>query len=320
MTKKKIIIDCDPGQDDALMLFLAFAAPEQLDVLGVVAVAGNVSLEKTARNARIICEIAGRDDVPVFAGYDRPMVRPLEIADHVHGREGMNGVDVYEPAIKLQDQHGVDFMIETLRAAQDDEITLVPTGPLTNIAHMITRAPDVLPKIKEIVLMGGALREGGNVTPSAEYNIYVDPHAAHIVFECGRPIVAMGLDVTHQVISSPDVLEKMQALPSKAAIAAAALLQNYEFFDADKYGEKGAPVHDPCTVAYLLKPELFEVKACNVRIETQSKLTMGHTAVDFWDELKLPKNVRWAHKVDRDGFFDLMVEHLARYDHNEVLH
>ncbi len=295
------------------MLLLALSAPEVLDILGIVTVAGNVGLEKTSRNARIICDIAGRDDVPVFAGYDSPMLRKLEIADHVHGREGINGVDIYEPSIKLQPKHGVDFMLETLRAAKHDEITLVPTGPLTNIAHLFLRAPDVLPKIKEIVLMGGAMREGGNVTPSAEYNIYVDPHAAHIVFECGRPIVAMGLDVTHQVITSPEVVEKIKALPSKAAGAACALLQNYEFFDADKYGFLGAPLHDPCTIAYLLKPDLFSVKHCNVRIETQSELTMGHTAVDFWDELKLPKNVLWAHEVAKEQFFAMIIDHLARY-------
>ncbi len=295
------------------MLFLALAAPDLLDVLGVVAVAGNVTLEKTQRNARMVCEMAGRADIPVFAGYASPMVRSLEQADHVHGREGLNGVEIFEPAVPLQKQHGVDFIIDTLRKAQDNEITLVPTGPLTNIAHAILRAPETLPKIKEIVVMGGALREGGNVTPSAEYNIFVDPHAAHVVFTCGRPIVAMGLDVTHQVITSPDVLDELKKLPSKAAQASYALLKNYEYYDAGKYGAGGAPLHDPCTIAYLLDPEIFKLKLCNVRIETESDLTMGHTAVDFWEATDLPKNVQWAHHADRDRFFCMLVERLRRY-------
>ena len=280
---RKIIIDCDPGQDDAVMLFLALSTPEALDVLGIVAVAGNVGLDKTQRNARIILDLAGRKDVPVFAGYDRPMLRQLEIADHVHGREGMNGVEIINPETPLQEKHGVDFIIEALLAADDGEITLVPTGPLTNIAQAILKAPAVLPKIKEIVLMGGAMREGGNITASAEYNIYVDPHAADIVFRCGRPIVAMGLDVTHQVITSPDVLQRLEALPSVAAKTTYSLLKNYEFFDAEKYGSGGAPLHDPCTIAYLLDPEIFKLKECNIEIETVSELTMGHTAVDFWE-------------------------------------
>ena len=310
---QKIIIDCDPGQDDALMLFLAFASPEALEILGVVAVAGNVALEKTERNARMLCDIAERRDMRVFAGCDRPLLRPLELADHVHGREGLNGVDIFAPNTPLEAQHGVDFIVEALMATEDDEITLVPTGPLTNIALAILREPKILPKIKSIVLMGGALREGGNVTASAEYNIYVDPHAADIVFRCGRPIVAMGLDVTHQVISSPDVLERLGGLSSRAAATAAALIKSYEFFDAEKYGSDGAPLHDPCTIAYLLDPDIFELKACNIMIETQSELTMGHTAVDFWGATDRPANAQWAYKADRERFFDLFVDRLARY-------
>ena len=295
------------------MLFLALASPDELETLGVVAVAGNVSLEKTQRNARMICDLAGQTNTSVFAGYDQPLCRPLEVADHVHGREGLNGVDIFEPKTPLQPQHGADFIIETLLAAEDDEITLVPTGPLTNIAHVLLREPKILPKIKEIVLMGGAMREGGNVTASAEYNIYADPHAAEIVLRCGRPITVMGLDVTHQVLSSPDVLSKLDALSSPAGKAAHALLKHYEFFDAEKYGRNGAPLHDPCTIAYLLDPEIFQLKPCNIEVETQSELTVGHTAVDFWGATGREANANWAYGADRERFFDLFVERLSRY-------
>lgn len=309
---RKIIIDCDPGQDDALMLLLAFASPEALDIKGIVAVAGNVALDKTQRNARILCDLADRKDMRVFAGEAQPLVRNLELADHVHGREGINGVEIFEPETPLQSQAGVDFIIDTLRAS-DADITLVPTGPLTNIAQVIKRAPEVVPKIREIVLMGGAMREGGNITPSAEYNIYVDPHAAEVVFRCCRPIVAMGLDVTHQVCTSPAVLQKISAMSSRAAKAAYALLTEYEFFDAEKYGSIGAPLHDPCTIAYLLDPEIFKLKECNIEIETSSPLTMGHTAVDFWYATDRAHNARWAYQADRERFFDLMIDRLARY-------
>ena len=202
MTRKKILIDCDPGQDDAVMLLLAFGARDVLDITGITAVAGNVPLSKTQRNTRIICELAGVNDIPVFAGCERPIMRHLVTAEEVHGHEGIDGIEIYEPNMPLQKQHAVDYIVETLMGADDDTITLVPTGPLTNIGMAIAREPGILPKIREIVLMGGAMREGGNTTPSAEFNIYVDPHAADIVFRCGRPIVAMPLDVMHQVVTT----------------------------------------------------------------------------------------------------------------------
>ena len=313
MTKKKIIIDCDPGQDDALMLFLAFASPEELEILGICAVAGNVPLEKTKRNIAILREIVDAPGVPLFAGCDRPLAKPLVTAEEVHGREGIDGVEIFEPSGALEGQHAVDFVIETLLRAQDNEITLVPTGPLTNIAMAIEKEPAILPKIKEIVLMGGAMREAGNITPSAEFNIFVDPQAAKIVFECGRPIVAFGLDVTHQVFTSPDVLERCKAINNRPAQAAYHMLSFFGRYDAEKYGAQGAPLHDPCTIAYLIKPELFKLKECNLRVEVDSSLTEGHTAVDFWHVTDLPKNTKWAYEVDRDGFFNLLIERLAFY-------
>jgi len=188
MIKRKIIIDCDPGQDDAVMLLLALACPDEFDILGITTVAGNVPLKLTERNARIMCELAGRTDVPVYAGCKKPMRRELITAENVHGKTGIDGVDVYDPTMPLQDQHAVDFIIETLLKAEKNSVTLVPTGPLTNIGQAIHQQPDILPKIEQIVLMGGAMREGGNTTPCAEFNILEDPDAAQIVLHCGRPL------------------------------------------------------------------------------------------------------------------------------------
>ena len=310
---RKIIIDCDPGQDDAVALFLALASADELDLLGITAVAGNVPLELTQRNARQMCDIAGRSDVPVYAGCSEPMVRSLKTAEMIHGKTGINGIDVFEPQTPLQSQHAVDYIIDTLLAAEDDSITLVPVGPLTNIGTAIDKEPAILPKIEQIVLMGGAMREGGNRTPSAEFNILVDPDAADIVFRCGRPITQMGLDVSHQVLSTRDRVERIKALGNPVADATAGMLSFFDRFDTKKYKSRGAPLHDPCTIAWLLKPELFGGKDCNVSIETQSELTLGHTAVDFWHVTDRPINVHWVYEVDADGFYDLLNERLARF-------
>ena len=311
MSRQRIIIDCDPGQDDAVALFLAMAASQKLEILGITAVAGNVPLELTQRNVRLMCDIAGRSDIPVFSGCDRPMVRELLTAEKVHGKTGIDGIDVVEPKTPLQEQHAVDFIVETLRAAEDESVTLVPTGPLTNIGTVIDRAPDVLAKIRQLVIMGGAMREGGNYSPSAEFNILVDPHAAAIVFDCGRPITSMGLDVTHQVLSTRARVERIRQLGNPVAEATAGMLGFFERHDSKKYGVEGAPLHDPCTIAWLLAPELFEGKFCNLSVETQSELTMGHTAIDFWHVTDRPHNVNWIHTVDADGFYDLLTERLA---------
>jgi purine nucleosidase len=198
MTRRKIIIDCDPGQDDAVMLLLALACRDEFDILGITTVAGNVPLDLTERNARIICELAGVTDIPVFAGCEKPIRRQLITAENVHGKNGIDGMEIYQPDMPLQTMHAVDFIIETLLKADDDSVTLVPTGPLTNIGQAIAREPDILPKINEIVLMGGAMREGGNYSPCAEFNILVDPDAAKLVLRCGRPLTIAPLDVTHQ--------------------------------------------------------------------------------------------------------------------------
>jgi len=311
---RKIIIDCDPGQDDAVALFLAFASPE-FDILGITTVGGNVPLELTHRNARMMCDIA-RSDVSVYAGCDKPMRQPLRTAEYIHGKTGIDGIDVFEPQTPLQDKHGVDFIVETLLTAEDNSITLVPTGPLTNIGTAINREPAILQKIERIVLMGGAMREGGNRTPSAEFNILVDPDAADIVIRCGRPIVQMGLDVTHQVLSTKERVERIEALDNPVAQATAGMIGFFERYDMSKYSAPGAPLHDPCTVAWLIEPELFTGKDCNVAIETQSELTLGHTAVDFWHVTERPKNVHWVYEVDSDGFYDLLTKRLAGFGDN----
>ena len=309
----KIIIDCDPGQDDAVALLLAFASPVELEVLGVTTVGGNVPLELTQRNARMMCDIAGVIDMPVFAGCADPLQRSLQTAEAIHGETGIDGIDVFEPQTPLQEAHAVDFIVETLLAADKESITLVPTGPLTNIAAAIQREPQVLGSVERIVIMGGAMREGGNRTPSAEFNIMVDPEAADIVFKCGRPITSMGLDVTHQVLSTRERVARIRALDNPVAIATADMLSFFDRYDTEKYGSEGAPLHDPCTVAWLLRPDLFAGKDCNISIETQSELTLGHTAVDFWHVTDKPRNATWIHSVDADGFYDLLVERLARY-------
>ena len=314
MAPRPIIIDCDPGQDDAVALFLAMSSPDELDILGITTVAGNVPLALTQRNARMMCDIAGRTDIPVFAGCEKSMVREPITAEYIHGNTGIDGVDVFEPDTPLQEQHAVDFIVQTLLGAEEHSITLVPTGPLSNIGSAIEKDAKILQHVKEIVVMGGAMREGGNRSPSAEFNILADPHAADIVFSCGRPITVMGLDVTHQVLSTRERVARIRAIKNTVAEATAGMLSFFHRYDSKKYGTEGAPLHDPCTIAWLLKPGLFQTRRCNLSVETESELTVGHTAVDFWHVTDRPHNVAWAHSVDADGFFDLLTDRLARFD------
>lgn len=308
---RKIIIDTDPGQDDALALLLALASPE-LDVLGITAVACNVPLALTEKNARKICELAGKPGTKVFAGAIRPLVRDLVTAEHVHGRTGLDGPDLPEPEMPLQDGHAVDFIIDTLMAHGEGEITLCPLGPLTNIALALNREPRIATRIREIVLMGGGFFEGGNVTPTAEFNIYVDPHAADVVLRSGVPVVMMPLDVTHKALTTRARIAAIRALDTKVGAACAELLEFFERFDEEKYGTDGGPLHDPCVIAYLLKPELFTGRSCNVTVETGSELTMGMTVIDWWRVTDRPENALVMRDIDDDGFFTLLTERLAR--------
>ena len=294
------------------MLLLALACPDELDILGITTVAGNVPLDLTQRNARIMCELSGRTDVSVYAGCEKPMRHELITAENVHGKTGIDGVEVYEPTIPLQDRHAVDFIIGTLLESTDNSVTIVPTGPLTNLGQAIRRKPEILTKIKEIVLMGGAMREGGNTTPSAEFNILEDPDAADIVLHCGRPLTIVPLDVTHQALVSQNRIDLLRGLNTPIGTAVVGMMEFFNRFDSKKYGSEGAPLHDPCTIAYLLNPDLFQGKICNVEVETESPLTLGHTAVDFWGVTDRPKNANWLYRVDADGFFSLLFERLKR--------
>ncbi|WP_137152644.1 nucleoside hydrolase [Devosia sp. FKR38] len=309
---RKIIIDTDPGQDDAVAILLALASPAELEVLGIVAVAGNVGLEHNATNARKVVELAGRPDIPVYAGCSRPMRRHLVTAEHVHGPTGLDGPDLPEPSIALQPQHGVDYIIDTIMAAEPGTITLCTLGPLTNIGMALVKQPAIAERIAEIVMMGGAYFEVGNITPAAEFNIYVDPEAADVVMRSGVPITILPLDVTHQIQSTPERLAAIRGLGNKSGKAVYDMLTFSETFDLAKYGWSGAPLHDPTVIAYLLQPELFEGRHCNVVIETASELTIGMTVVDYWHVTGRVRNATYLRNGNADGFFKLLTERLAR--------
>ncbi len=312
MTARKIIIDTDPGQDDAVAILLALASPEEIEVLGITAVAGNVPLALTAKNARIVCELAQRTDIPVFAGCGAPMVRKLVTAEHVHGKTGLDGPVLPDPRMQLQDQNGVDFIIETLRREPAGTVTLCPLGPLTNVATALVKAPDIAEKIQEIVLMGGAYFEVGNITPTAEFNIYVDPEAADIVFKSGADITVLPLDVTHKALVTKARNDAFRDLGSNVGVAVAEMTDFFERFDKEKYGSAGAPLHDPCVTAYLIRPQLFSGRHINVEIETTSDLTLGMTVADWWRVSGRAPNATFIGDVDADGFFALLTERLAR--------
>ena len=308
---RRIIIDTDPGIDDAVAILLALAAREELEVLGIVAVAGNLTLPQTERNARRICELAGRADVPVYAGCGRPLFRPLATAEHIHGETARDRLLLPEPTMPLRAQHGTDFLIETLLGEEAGTITLCALGPLTNIAMALVKAPEIASKIGELVIMGGACFELGNVTPAAEFNMHVDPQAAAIVLDSGIPITMFPLDVTHQVLTTPKRLTALRALGNRCGLAAAALLGSFERNRRAKYGSRRRALHDPCVIAYLLRRILFSGREVNVAIETQSQLTMGMTVVDWWGVTGRGPNVRLMNTVDAHEFYELLTEKLA---------
>ena len=312
MAARKIIIDTDPGQDDAVAMLLALASPEEIEVLGITAVAGNVPLALTARNARIVCELAGRPDVPVFAGCDRPMRRAPVTAEHVHGPTGLNGPVLPDPVMPLRDMHGVDFIIDTLRREAPGTVTLCPLGPLSNIATAFARAPDIIGRVGGIVLMGGAYFEVGNITPAAEFNIHADPDAAEIVFGSGADLTVMPLDVTHKALVSKARNDAFRALGTPVGLAVAEMTDFFERHDKEKYGSDGAPLHDPCVTAYLIRPDLFSGRFINVEIETRSELTLGMTVADWWGVTDRAPNAMFMGDIDADGFFALLTERLAR--------
>lgn len=312
MDRRRIIIDCDPGVDDAVMLLLAGAARDALDIAGITTVAGNVGAALTARNACIVRRIAAREDIPVFAGCTRPLQRTPVEAGHFHGESGLGDLPITAPRHGPEARHAVDFIVETLLAAAPSSVTLVATGPLTNVATALAREPEIRRGLREIAIMGGARSEGGNITASAEYNIHADPDAAQAVFGSGCTVVAFGLDATHQVRATPARVDAVRAVGSRAALAAADLLEFSNALPANGPRQQGAPLHDPCPIAWLLRPEAFKFRPCHVDVETRSTLTLGHTAVEFRAVPHRPQNVLWAVRADAEAVFELLTVTLAR--------
>jgi purine nucleosidase len=311
MSVARIVIDTDPGQDDAVAILLALASPE-LEVLGLTTVAGNVPRELTTLNALKVCELAGRPDIPVHAGAAAPLLRPLITAEYVHGKTGLDGPDLPVPTMTARPGHAVDFLVETLRAEPAGTVTLATLGPLTNIALAFAVAPDIVGRVKRIVAMGGGAFEGGNTTPVAEFNILVDPHAAARVFDAGVPVTLMPLDVTHKCLTTLARVQAFRDLGTRAGTAVADLLDFFERFDEAKYGTDGGPLHDPTVIAWLLAPQLFSGRDVNLTVETGSELTMGQTVVDWWGVTDRPRNVTFIREVDAEGFFALLLERVAR--------
>ncbi|MDK2856448.1 MAG: ribosylpyrimidine nucleosidase [Bacillota bacterium] len=307
--KRKIILDIDPGHDDAVALLIAAASPE-LELVGITTVAGNQTLEKTTLNARRVATVAGIK-VPIYAGLARPLVRDQVIAPNIHGESGLDGPDLPAPEVPVEKEHAVDFIIRTLDES-DGDITLVPTGPLTNIAAVFIRRPDLARRVKEIVLMGGAYGLG-NVTPAAEFNIYADPEAAHVVFTAGAPITMVGLDLTHQATATPDVLERLRGLRTRVGDLVAELLTFFGSTYHKVYGMEAPPVHDPCTVAKLIDPDVFTTRPAYVAVDTKSDLNYGRTVCDFYGLTGHAPNAQVAMKLDRDRFWDIVLTALARY-------
>jgi len=305
--KHKIILDCDPGHDDAIAILLAGHHPE-IELLAITTVAGNQSIDKTTLNALKVCSFAGLTSIPVFRGMEEPLLINPEYAADVHGESGLDGAKLPDPLIQAQKTHAVDFLIQTLLAS-DGDITLVPTGPLTNIAVAIRKEPAILPKIKGISLMGGAIGLG-NVTSSAEFNIYFDPHAAAIVFGCGRPITVCPLEVTHQALATDDVLSRLRSKNRPVANMAADLC---EFLKSKDPYLPASPIHDPCAVAAVIDPTIIKGDLIRVEIETVGEWTKGRTVCDVHRKLGEVPNAFVGYNLEAERFWDMTIETLLTY-------
>ena len=301
--RRKVVIDCDPGLDDAVALLLAFGAADRLDLVAITVVAGNVPLSRTTTNARRLAPLAGRGDVPVHAGCARPLVNRLVTAEHVHGESGLDGAELPRPTVELAPGHAVDRLIELAQA--EDGLVVCATGPLTNLAMALVKDPSIAARIENVVLMGGAMGHG-NVTPSAEFNLYVDPHAARVVFESGVPIVMLGLEVTEQVRPTAERRAAIRALGNRVGPVIADLLSFYAERAAD-----GGALHDPVAVGYLLAPTLFTGRDCFVEIVTEG-LCAGRSVVDWRRCTGRKPNARVIDQVDAEGFFALLLASLGR--------
>lgn len=308
MSIQSLIIDCDPGVDDAVALFLAFAAPE-LEVLAVTTVGGNVPGAKTQRNARIMRQIAGREDVPVFGGAERPLKRPPAGAGVFHGAEGLGDLEPFEPTGIVGDGPAANAIVDLVMSRPEGSVAIAVLGPMTNLALAMRRERRLAERLGPVAVMGGARSEGGNVTASAEFNIWADPDAAAVVFGSGCQVVAFGLDATHQVRATEDRIAAIEAVDSEPARTAAAMMRFSQRVEREVVGWDSAPLHDPCPVAWLIQPDLFTLKPCRIEVETGSDLTRGHTAVEFRvDPATAPH--RWAVAADAQGVFDLIVDKL----------
>ncbi|WP_040695435.1 nucleoside hydrolase [Nodosilinea nodulosa] len=310
MPPRPLIIDCDPGVDDAIALLLALASPADFDLLGITTVAGNVPLPLTQTNARRICHLAQRTDVPVYAGCPRPMLRSLTTAEDIHGPSGLQGADLPEPTMPLQTQHAVACLIEQLTTAATP-ITLATLGPLTNLAVALIQCPEIARGIGQVVIMGGSLG-AGNITPAAEFNIYVDPHAARVVVEAGLPLTMIGLNVTHQVVTTPDRLTALENLGNPVGRAAAGMLRHYGQIDCDHHGLAAPPLHDPCVIAYLLRPDLFCGRSMRLDVETEGSLCLGRTVANPYPTPTAPANATVIETADAEGVYGLLIERLGK--------
>lgn len=310
--RRDVIIDTDPGADDVVALLLALASPEALNVLAITTVAGNVRIDKTSRNARLAREWAGRDEVPVYAGAGQPLVRTPIYAENIHGAEGLPGVAVYEPKHGLAKGNAVQYLIDTLGKAAPHSVTVAMLGPQTNLALALIQAPEITRGIKEVVVMGGAHFNGGNITPVAEFNLFADPDAAKVVLASGVKLTYVPLDVTHKMLTSDQRIQKIKGLNNRAGERVADILNEYVKADMVHYGLPGGPVHDASVIAWLLKPDLFSGRQINLAIDNREGVTMGQTVADWYDTLGRPKNVYWVESGDAQGFFDLLTERLAR--------
>ncbi len=308
MEPRPIIIDTDPGQDDAIAILLALASPE-VDLTAITSVAGNVPQPLVTDNSLGLLALAGREDVPVYRGCERPLLRELVTAEYVHGPTGVDGAVLPEPSVTARPEHAVDHIISVCMEAEPASVTLCPIGPLTNVGMAIAKEPGITDKIREIVWMGGAFDEPGNTTKVAEFNAYVDPHAVHIVFTAGVPLTIFPLDVTHKALMLARHVEALAAHDTAVAHAAAGMIRFYEVHDIDKYDLPGAPLHDPCVIAYLVDPTLFEGSRHHVRVDTTDEETIGNTFVD--DGAGAP-NATIMTDVDAERFFTLVVDRIGR--------
>jgi len=299
-----ILIDCDPGHDDAIALLLALASPE-LELLGVTTVSGNQTLEKTTANAIRVLDLAGRADVPVAAGADRPLVRERFVAAYVHGESGLDGPDLPPPSRAPDPQHAVDFMAERIRPGT----VLVPVGPLTNVALLLARHPDVAGRISRIVLMGGAIAEG-NVTPAAEFNVWADPEAAARVFGSGLDVTMIGLDVTHKALLTRAHAERLRS-SGRVGRVVAELYDFFSIYHRTTYGTEDSPIHDAVAVAHVLWPDLIETLHRNVEVDCESSLCRGRTVVDLWNRTGRAANAHVGVGIDAERFLELLCERIA---------